>query len=108
MLQSPYNGINVDRGHYTAAGNHDQIAFLKKNHARITSMHLKDRRPKENGGANMPWGLGDTPIIELLQTVRKEGYKFPATIELEYGVPEGSDSEKEIVKCLAYCKAALA
>jgi sugar phosphate isomerase/epimerase len=108
MSQSTYNGINLDIGHYTAAGNHDQLAFVKKNHARITSMHLKDRKYKENGGANMPWGQGDTPIKEVLQLMKKEGYKFPATIELEYTVPEGSDSEKEVVKCLAYAKAALA
>jgi sugar phosphate isomerase/epimerase len=107
MSQSPYNGINIDMGHYTAAGNTDQLAFLKKNHARITSMHLKDRKSKEHGGENMPWGQGDTPIKELLQAMKKDGYKFPATIELEYKVPEGSDSEKEVVKCLAYAKAAL-
>ena len=108
MSQSAYNGINLDIGHYTAAGNHDAIAFIRKNHARITSMHLKDRKFPENGGQNMPWGQGNTPIVEALQLVKTEKYKFPVTIELEYPPPEGSDSEKEIVKCLAYAKAALA
>ncbi len=108
MSQSPYNGINLDIGHYTAAGNHDALAFIKKNHAKITSMHLKDRKFPENGGSNMPWGQGDTPIREALQLMKKEGYDFPATIELEYSPSEGSDSEKEISKCLAYAKAALA
>jgi sugar phosphate isomerase/epimerase len=107
MSQSPYNGINLDLGHYTAAGNHDQLAFIRKNHARIASMHLKDRKYKENGEANLPWGQGDTPIKEALQLMKKEGYKFPATIELEYAIPEGSDSVKEVAKCLAYAKAAL-
>lgn len=50
MSQSEYNGINLDIGHYTAAGNHDALAFIRKNHARITSMHLKDRKFPENGG----------------------------------------------------------
>ncbi|MEO6804239.1 MAG: TIM barrel protein [Granulicella sp.] len=108
MSQSPYNGINIDMGHYTAAGNTDQVAFLKKNYARITSMHLKDRKSPAHGEANMPWGEGDTPIKELLQTMKKEGYKFEATIELEYPVPADSTSGKEVVKCLNYCKAALA
>ena len=108
MAQSPWNGINLDIGHYTAAGNHDALDFIRKNHSRITSMHLKDRKFKENGGQNMPWGQGDTPIKEALQLMKKEHYKFPATIELEYAPPAGSDSEKEIVKCLAYAKAALA
>ena len=108
MSQSAYNGINLDIGHYTAAGNHDQLAFIQKNHARITSMHLKDRKYPENGGQNMPWGQGDTPIKEALQLVKMEKYKFPVTIELEYPPPEGSDSEKEIIKCLQYAKMCLA
>ena len=33
---------------------------------------------------------------------------FPATIELEYKPPAGSDSEKEVAKCLQYAKDALA
>lgn len=108
MAQSPYNGINLDIGHYTAAGNHDALQFIRKNHARITSMHLKDRKFPENGGSNMPWGQGDTPIREALQLMKREGYKFPATIELEYAPPAGSDSEKEVARCLAYATAALA
>jgi hypothetical protein len=56
----------------------------------------------------MAWGHGDTPIKEVLQLMKTEKYKFPATIELEYAPPEGSDSEKEIIKCLAFAKAALA
>jgi sugar phosphate isomerase/epimerase len=108
MAQSPYNGINLDVGHYTAAGNHDQIAFIQKNHARITSMHLKDRKYPENGGQNAPFGEGNTPIKEVLQLMKKEKYSFPATIELEYDLPEGSDAVKEVAKCLSYCKAALA
>jgi hypothetical protein len=108
MSQSAYNGINLDIGHYAAAGNHDVVAFIQKHHDRITHIHLKDRKFPENGGQNMPWGQGDTPIKDVLQLMKKEKYKFPATIELEYTPPEGSDSEKEIVKCLAFAKAALA
>lgn len=33
---------------------------------------------------------------------------MPASIELEYDVPADSDAVKEVVKCLHYCKAALA
>ena len=108
MSQSPYNGINFDVGHYVAAGNHDSIEFIKKNHSRITSMHLKDRRFPENGGKSMPWGEGDTPLKEILQLAKQEGYKFPHTIELEYPVPPGSTSVIEVGKCVQFCKAALA
>ena len=40
--------------------------------------------------------------------MKKEQYTFPASIELEYDVPQGSDAVKEVAKCLDYCKAALA
>ena len=33
---------------------------------------------------------------------------MPATIEFEYDVPQGSDAVKEVQKCLAYCRSALA
>jgi len=108
MAQSKYNAINLDIGHYTAGTSSDPIPFVKKNHDRITSMHLKDRKYETNGGQNMPWGQGQTPIKEVLQLMKKEKYRFPGTIELEYTPPEGSDSMKEIAKCLQYCKDALA
>ncbi len=108
MAQSPYNGINLDIGHYTAAGNHDVIPFIQKNHARITSVHIKDRKFPESGGQNAPLGEGDTPIKEVLQLMKKQSYTFPATIEMEYTVPGGSDAVQEVAKCLSYCKTSLA
>jgi hypothetical protein len=67
---------------------------------------LKDR--KMNQGPNMPWGQGDTAISEILQLMKKEKYSFPACIELEYPVPEGSSALAELAKCVQYCKDALA
>jgi sugar phosphate isomerase/epimerase len=104
MALSKYIGVNLDIGHYTAAG-FDSVAFIQKHHARITNLHLKDRR--KNNGPNMPWGQGDTPIREVLQLMRKERYAFPANIELEYPIPQGSDSVAEISKCLEYARKCL-
>ena len=97
---------NVDFGHYVAAGG-DPIAFLNRFHDRIASFHLKDRTTPERGAQNLPWGTGETPIREILQTVRKNGWKIPATIELEYRIPEGSDAVKEVRACLDYCRKVL-
>lgn len=106
LSQAKYNGINVDVGHYVAAG-FDPLPLLKSKHEHIYSMHLKDRKSKENGGANMPWGEGDTPIVEILQLMKKSKYKFPATVELEYPIPEGSDAVAEVARCVEYCRKAL-
>lgn len=99
-----YIGANLDIGHMTAA-NLDAVGFIQKNHARITNLHLKDR--KKNNGPNMPWGQGETPIREVLQLLRAEKYSFPANIEFEYPIPAGSSSPAEIAKCLAYAKLCL-
>jgi sugar phosphate isomerase/epimerase len=104
--QSPYNGANIDIGHYVAGSSQSPIPFIEKHHARITSMHLKDR--KINNGPNMPWGQGDTPIKEVLQLMKKEKHTYPATIELEYNTPQGSTVMAELAKCVQYAKDALA
>ena len=106
LQQSPYNGLNCDIGHYVAAG-FDPIPLLEQKHSRIYSTHLKDRKSKANGGANMPWGEGDTPIVQALQLMKKNKYGFPATVELEYEIPAGSDAVKEVAKCVEYCRIAL-
>ena len=100
------NMANVDLGHFVAAGG-DPIAFLAKFHDRIASFHLKDRTTPANGQKNLPWGMGDTPLAALLQMVKKNRWTMPATIEVEYDVPEGSDAVKEVRNCLDFCKRAL-
>lgn len=106
LEQAKYNGINLDAGHYVAAG-FDPLPFLQAKHDHIYSMHMKDRKSKENGQDNVAWGEGDTPIADILQLMRKNKYKFPATVELEYKVPQGSDAVKEVAKCVEYCRKAL-
>lgn len=102
------NMANVDFGHYVAGGGGNPVLFLEKFHDRIASFHLKDRTTPDHCALNLPWGTGETPIKELLQTVKKNKWKMPATIELEYAVPAGSDAVKEVAKCLQYCRSALA
>jgi sugar phosphate isomerase/epimerase len=106
LSQSKYNGINLDIGHYVAGTSSSPVPFIEKYHDRITSMHIKDRKFKD--GPNQPWGQGDTPIKEVLQLLKNNHYKFPATIELEYKIPEGSDAVKEVKICRQFAADALA
>ena len=103
MKMSKYFKINLDIGHFTAA-NFDALAFLREHHADITNLHLKDR--KKNQGDNLPWGKGDTPIREVLQTLKKERWPIPADIEYEYR-GTGTPTE-EVKKCYELAKQALA
>jgi sugar phosphate isomerase/epimerase len=106
LSQSKYNGINLDIGHYVAGTSSSPVPFIEKYHDRITSMHIKDR--KFHDGPNQPWGQGDTPIKEVLQLLKNNHYKFPATIELEYKIPDGSDAVKEVKVCRQFAADALA
>ncbi|RJP28499.1 MAG: sugar phosphate isomerase/epimerase [Candidatus Omnitrophota bacterium] len=101
-----YMGINFDVGHYVAGTNESPIPIIQKFHDRILSLHIKDR--KVNNGPNMPLGQGDTPVALILQRMKKEGWTFPADIELEYQIPEGSDAVAEVTRCVQFCKEALA
>ena len=107
LEQSSHNAINLDLGHYTAAGNTDSMEFIQKQHQNILSMHVKDRQNPENGKKNLPFGQGDTPIKEVLKLMRDQNYNFPATVEYEYRTPKGSSVIEEVKKSIEYCKNAL-
>jgi sugar phosphate isomerase/epimerase len=100
MGTSKYHWANLDLGHFTEAG-FDAVAFLQKHHARITNLHLKD---KKKAGGNGPWGTGDTPIKEALKLLQKNKWDIPGNIEFEY---EG-EPVAEVTKCFQLCKEMLA
>ena len=100
--QSNYIAVNLDIGHFVAAG-FDPVAYIEKHHDRIVTIHLKDR--KKNQGANLPFGEGETPIRECLQLLKTRRWKIPAVIEYEY---KGADTVEEVRKSYEYCKKMLA
>lgn len=102
LAMSKYFAINLDVGHFFAAG-FDPIDYIQKHHAHITNLHLKDR--KKDNGPNVPWGEGDTPIKAVLQLLKTKKYDIPANIEYEY---RGDDTVAEVRKCFQYIKGALA
>ena len=115
LSASPYTALNFDVGHFYGVNGQSPVPLVEKYHDRISSLHLKDRKGPgapdpsgRGGGPNMPWGQGETPLAEVLQSMRKNKYAFPASIEYEYQTPEGSDVLAEIKKCVEYCKKALA
>ena len=109
---SPNLRINLDIGHYTAAMTDDRVryidplAMVEKYHDRIFSIHLKDRTTKAHGSKNLPFGQGDTPLKDLFPFLQRKGWGIHCDIELEYGIPKGSDAVREVARCNAFCRAA--
>lgn len=97
----PFIAVNLDVGHFTAA-NEDAVAFLKQHHARIVTLHIKDR--KRDQGPLVELGAGDAPNAEVLKLVRENGWPIPANLEYEY---QGGDTVAEVRKMLEYCRRAL-
>ena len=102
-----YLAINFDTGHYVASNDDSAVELVEKFNKRIFSLHLKDRTTKANGKKNLPFGEGDTPLVDILKLISKNKYPIFADIELEYKIPEGSTPVKEVTKCVQYCKKAL-
>lgn len=98
-------GANLDIGHYVAGNNGSPVDFIRKHHARVTHVHIKDR--KKSNGPNTPFGEGDTPIREVLRLIRDNQWPIQATIEFEYKVPEGSTNLAEIARAIKFCRDAL-
>jgi sugar phosphate isomerase/epimerase len=104
-----HNWANIDIGHWVAGGLGNPVDIIRKHHARISHIHVKDRKAPSEGkdGANVPFGQGDTPIKDVLRVIRDNKWPIDAVIEFEYPVPQGSDRMAEMRKALDYCKTAL-
>jgi len=106
LAHSPANMLNLDVGHYFGATGKHPNELIERLHDRIYSIHLKDKTGKDSTPANTnrPWGEGETPLADILNLVKEKKWPIYADIELEYQIPEGSDAQKEIIKCIEYCK----
>jgi sugar phosphate isomerase/epimerase len=104
MKMSPRFKVNLDIGHFTAAG-FDAVPYIREHHADITNLHIKDMR-RNVPESYVPWGQGNAPIREVLQLLKRERWPIRAYVEYEYR-GEGSPVE-EAKKCLAFVRQALA
>lgn len=103
---SPNNMLNFDIGHYYGCTGIHPNGVLERLHDRIATIHIKDKTgPRSNPPeTNMPFGKGETPIPDSLLLIKKNKWPIYVDIELEYRIPEGSDSVAESKKCVEYCK----
>ena len=101
LKQGAFIAVNLDVGHFTAT-NEDAVAFLKEHHARIVTLHIKDRKRDQGPGVEL--GTGDAPLVQVLKLVRDNGWPIPMNLEYEY---KGGDTVAEVQKMFDYCKRTL-
>ena len=109
LAYGPRLMLNLDVGHYYGATGQNPCEVIRRLNKRMFSIHVKDKTgpqviPKDT---TMPFGEGQTPLVEILQLIKKEKWPIYCDIELEYPIPEGSDDVKEVVQCVDYCRKAL-
>ncbi|MGD9557881.1 MAG: sugar phosphate isomerase/epimerase family protein [Mangrovibacterium sp.] len=109
LAYGPMLMLNLDAGHYFGATGNDPCILIERLHDRIASIHIKDKTgPKASDpNKNQPFGMGQTPVKEILRLVQKNNWPITCDIELEYTIPQGSDAVKEVIRCVDYCRSAL-
>ncbi|HEV3139232.1 MAG TPA: TIM barrel protein [Vicinamibacterales bacterium] len=104
MQMSKYFKINLDIGHFTAAG-FEAVPFIREHHGDITNLHIKDMK-RNVPDSYVPWGTGDAPIRDVLLMLKNERWPIRAHIEYEYA-GKGTPID-ETKRCFDYVKTALA
>lgn len=100
---SKYLSINLDIGHFSAAG-FDPVAFIREHHARIVSLHVKDR-DRDSAHTNRPFGQGVVPITETMKLLKQLKFQYVANIEYEMDEKDPTDGVRD---SFAYLKRVLA
>jgi sugar phosphate isomerase/epimerase len=97
--RSEYLAVNLDVGHFSAAGL-DPVAFFRKNHERVVAVHLKDRAgdPEHK---YVPFGAGATPLPAFCQALKDLRYR--GGVNLEYELDE-KDPTPGVAAAYAYVK----
>ena len=103
LAYGPQVKATLDVRHFTA-GDGDCLGFMQRHHARMSSVHLGDRR--RNNGRSTPFGEGDAPIVQILRMIRDNQWPLPAILEFEHGTLRPQVEEVQLM--FDYCKRALA
>jgi len=106
LAASPACMLNFDIGHYAGSTGLNPADFIRENHERIFSLHLKDKTGPNTDppNANQVWGQGETPIAEVLLLLKENKWPIYCDIELEYRVPAWSTSVKEVRTCVNFAR----
>ena len=106
LAVSPAVMMNFDAGHFFGSTGIHPNTIIEKYHDRIFSIHLKDKTGPDTTppNTNQVWGQGEMPIADVLNLLKEKKYPIYVDIELEYPVPEWSNSVKEVKTCVNFAR----
>lgn len=92
--------ISFDIGDATGGG-YDALPFVDTHHDRIALVYLKDRRRDRT---SVPWGEGDTPVVDVLRLARDRKYGWRCFVDCDY---KTTDRPGDVKRSFEYAKKAL-
>ncbi|MCC5929952.1 MAG: sugar phosphate isomerase/epimerase [Cyclobacteriaceae bacterium] len=88
-------GACADIGHWVRSGL-DPVECLKKLEGKVLSFHFKDLNEKSKDAHDVPWGQGVGKVDEVLEEMKRQGFKGMFSVEYEHNwdnnVPEVQES----------------
>lgn len=103
LIQKNDFNITLDICHLGQTGG-NIIKFIEKNIDRIINVHFSDYKSHYLNNSlrpmrykHLPLGKGELPIVEIIQALKKEGYKGTLTLEIETNL-QGLQASAEIIK----------
>jgi sugar phosphate isomerase/epimerase len=92
--------MSFDIGDATGGG-YDSLGFVEQHHDGIGLLYLKDRRKDR---LSMPWGQGETPVVEILRMIRDRKYAIRCYLDCDY---KTTDRQSDVKRSFEYAKTAL-
>lgn len=99
---SPFIGADVDLGQWLVAGAGSPLTFVTMHTDRIATVRLTDRQTSD--GALTWFGEGESPIREVLDSMRAHAWSLPAIVEIGYDLASEAEQMTEVARALALCR----
>ncbi len=93
-------GSCADLGHFARSGV-KPVDALKKLEGRVISSHLKDIRPAGPRGEDVPYGLGESDVVSVLNELTRQGFKGNISVEYESNL---NNNVGEVGQCIGFVR----
>lgn len=98
--RDPRLGSCSDTGHFVRSGV-KPVEALKILEGRVISSHLKDVKPFAPGGADVPYGLGDSDVVSILNELKRQHFEGNISVEYESNL---QNNVTDVAQCIGFVR----